>query len=383
MSADNFLLDNDSILYDTVSVSCEPLYDNIHYVTLKGTNSKYAWIREAHYNFIGLPEFESGKDYPLVIRFNYRAKASGLAVFHKGTTFPAIFSIAPTDEFVTKTIETTWNGTGDFELRSNTEIDIYGISIYTETTEAKYRTFFDQSEKFIKFGSTHIDNDGNILNGAEVRVETEGDKSGTYIEVVYQEGKETKRQTLGEFSTQDGKTKVKFSGDNVILEGDVTANGKVQIREDGSLVAHNGYFTGILANQFLDVTKDNFYNIFENVSTEENHNSWEIKKEYFSPFIRFWYYPTEDETGKTQFPRFRLPHFKFSKWSEDEVFCLIGKMFYVVDKSGYDNINGKLKVVYITGYGAGFTNEVTEYPQGFYMCRYKNGVVYYEHINEI
>lgn len=244
MSADNFLLDNDSILYDTVSVSCEPLYDNIHYVTLKGTNSKYAWIREAHYNFIGLPEFESGKDYPLVIRFNYRAKASGLAVFHKGTTFPAIFSIAPTDEFVTKTIETTWNGTGDFELRSNTEIDIYGISIYTETTEAKYRTFFDQSDRLIKFGAESIDDDGNIINGSKVEVTPQG----TYLKVAYKdENENVKEQTLGTFETytedEATKTKVKFSGDNVILEGDISANGNFSIdAETGTVTAKAATF---------------------------------------------------------------------------------------------------------------------------------------------
>ena len=317
-SGNAMLFSGSSLLNQSVSVSSEPIFDNVFFITIDN-----GWIRQSNMYFVNKPAFDSSTFYPLYFSANVRCKTSGvLSVklagvnlitttatrdyeigenygygkvvdfnafvvkkpISKGdlliissekicnctkqeffsredkntTVFPVmeevvqgdlpIFSknINATSNFVNVNANSMWAGVGDFYLEFTGEADFYGLTIFTEKTEVKYSTLFEQTDKLVRFASEKIDSDGNTLNGAAVRVETEGDKSGTYLDVVYQKDGETQRQTLGEFSTQDGQTKIKLSGENIILEGDITANGKVNIDSStGKLSADEATFTNV------------------------------------------------------------------------------------------------------------------------------------------
>jgi hypothetical protein len=323
-SGNALLFSGNSVLSQSVRVSNEPIFDNVFFITVNN-----GWIKQSNALFVGKPDFDNSKFYPLYFSANVRCKTAGtltvklVGAQYKITTAPTDYKqeepfvygtlplnidgfvvkkpinkgdvliitdtqihnltrqesfvhiyddrvnspalapvyvgdipiltkeLLPTNDFVEINKNLMWTGDLDFYLEFTGEADFYGITIYTEKTEVKYSTLFEQTDKLVRFASEMIGEDGNILNGAEVRVETEGDKSGTYLDVVYQKDGETQRQTLGEFSTQDGHTKIKLSGDNIILEGDVTANGKVKVTEDGKLIADeaefvNGSFSGKL-----------------------------------------------------------------------------------------------------------------------------------------
>ena len=137
------------------------------------------------------------------------------------------------NEFKEYNATTEWYGTGDFLMYSVGDIDIYGIKLYTNEMEATYRTFFEQSVRLINFGTSKLDKNGNIINGSDVEVTP----NGTFINVVV----DGKKSTLGEFSSDNnGKKKIKLSGDNIILEGNVTANGNVSIDAETGKITANG-----------------------------------------------------------------------------------------------------------------------------------------------
>lgn len=71
-----------------------------------------------------------------------------------------------------------------------------------------------------------------------------------WTKAVDQDGKPTEA-SLGTFVDDDGKTKVKMSGDEILLEGNVTANGNVSIDTDGTLKAKEGIFENCRVEGFV------------------------------------------------------------------------------------------------------------------------------------
>lgn len=343
-SGDAMLFSGSSLLYQSVSVSSEPIFDNVFFVTINN-----GWIKQANFYFVNMPTFESGKKYPLSFSAKIRCRKSGLinilikyveknisnssigianlgdipagsrlniidGVLIKSQVFITTSDVAYGDEILlvrgdnpllfnltkkrlvgevsnssTETFDTTvrlntpaisiynkivepnsdfelltseevsWDGVGDFFLSFGGEADIYGLSLYSEKTEVKYRSLFEQSARLIKFSAEKIDEDGNTLNGSEVKVTD----TGTLINIVYQDSKNKRKEvTLGEFSLQDnGKTKIKLSGDNILLDGKITANGKVEII-DGKIKAEdaefiNGKFSGEITAESGSIGKLN------------------------------------------------------------------------------------------------------------------------------
>lgn len=180
-----------------------------------------------------------GYEYPLL---DWRDEQMGTGEEHLTEAISIIHLgyLEPTSDFVSVNIDgNLWNGTGDFYLSFSGEADFYDITIYTEKTEVRHQTLFEQTDKLVLFASEKLDNKGNILRGASVRVESDDTTSGTYINVYYEDdNKELQHKTLGEFSTTDGQTKIKLSGDNIILEGDISANGNIHVdAETGALTA--------------------------------------------------------------------------------------------------------------------------------------------------
>ena len=60
-----------------------------------------------------------------------------------------------------------------------------------------------------------------------------------------------KEASLGTMVDENNVTKIKMTGDEIILQGDITANGNVHINQDGTIVAKNGIFEGYLRSSVL------------------------------------------------------------------------------------------------------------------------------------
>jgi len=72
-SGTSMLFASGSMLAQSVSVSNEPIYDNVFFVNIKN-----GWIKQSNINFINKPEFANDKEYPLSFSTNIRCNESGI-----------------------------------------------------------------------------------------------------------------------------------------------------------------------------------------------------------------------------------------------------------------------------------------------------------------
>lgn len=140
----------------------------------------------------------------------------------------------PTIGFSSLDIENlSWNGQGDFHLSFSGDADFYGLTIFTDKTEVRHKTFFEQSDRLIAFGAQALNADGSIKQESGIVVQAEG--AGLYAR--NDEGKQAKVATYA-----DGV--VTLEGEHIQLKGNVTANGNVRIDDEGKLHAMDGEFEG-------------------------------------------------------------------------------------------------------------------------------------------
>lgn len=141
-----------------------------------------------------------------------------------------------------------WNGTGDFRLSFTGEIYIYMLILTQreiDDLEYKYRTLFQQTDRLIQLTAGIYDKDPDaqkVLRESGLVIAPEG--SGIFAKDA--DGNIGFIGVSVEETDTDGNTKtvVKLTGDDIILEGNITANGNCRILEDGSLYAENGTFSG-------------------------------------------------------------------------------------------------------------------------------------------
>lgn len=256
MLDDSVLFEGNSAVYDSVNVSDKPIFDDIHLLTINNGS-----IRQARYNFVDdASEYDNEKEYPLVFSVNARVRVDGTLVVKVGGKEIVRKDLTVNEEFVTIDVNSTWYGTGDFSMSFSGVADFYGICLYTETTEKKYRTFFEQSDRLIKFGATELNPDGTVSAESGIMTKPKGN------EIYVFDGKSGEYKVLGYFGTdEENKTKIVLSGENIQLDGNITANGKVEI-VDGKIKAdeatfNNGVFEGKITSKEgsiggFEVTKD-------------------------------------------------------------------------------------------------------------------------------
>lgn len=244
---------------------------------------------------------------PVYLSFFYRCVRPGKITirfegvdktgFENFNSFSIEEDIAATSGYVQFSCDGLWNGTGDFKLAFTGEIYLYMLVMSTDKVEAltyKYRTLFEQSEKLIKIAaqnfnkdghvlqsseiittakynsliSKYFDDEGNLLNTAGLVTTTDWDEynrnnkgwiSKTFVSVesfagmfatAANENGLVKKAQIAAFITKDECNElisnISLTADRIHLEGIVTANGNLQILEDGSIKAKNGVFTGVL-----------------------------------------------------------------------------------------------------------------------------------------
>ena len=218
------------------------------------------YIRQKHENLRFVPTFptnSAGKKeaLPVYLSFFYRcAKAGTLKIgfenvdktgFADFNSMEVSEEIAATGGYVQYTCSGLWNGTGDFKLAFDGDIYLYMLVLSTDKIEAltyKYKTLFEQSERLVKISAAVYDKDERALQETGLMVQPEG--TGIYIKDA--NGKLALIGVGVEETDADGnkKTVIKLTADNIKLEGLVTANGYFKVKEDGSIEAKNGKFTG-------------------------------------------------------------------------------------------------------------------------------------------
>lgn len=223
----------------------------------------------------------------------------------------------PTIGFSSLDIENlSWNGQGDFYLSFSGDADFYGLTIFTDKTEVRHKTFFEQSDRLIAFGAQALNNDGSIKEESGIVVQSEG--AGLYAR--NEEGKQAKVAAYA-----DGV--VTLEGEHIQLKGNLTVDGNFKVREDGSIEAKNGVFTGLIINRPLIVNDDNFEQHFEYKSLVNSSNLTLNVNSLTNNLI----YEVENKANVL----IELPHFLkgYSKYDINIVRGLIGQLFAIYNYS--------------------------------------------------
>ena len=231
-SGTSLLFASGSMLAQSVTVSNEPVYDNVFFVNIKN-----GWIKQSNLYFVNKPEFEADKQYPLFFSVNVRCNVAGTLVVKVGEDVIYNAEIPQSDKFVTIDIDKlTWNGQGDFYLSFSGEADFYGLTIYTEKTEVRHKAIFEIEAGLSQFAQQNIDNaTGEIKQESGLMIKP----NGTDIYVF--DGDKKEYVTLGKFYTdEEGNKKIELTGDDIILSGDISANGNVQIDAGTGMLTAKG-----------------------------------------------------------------------------------------------------------------------------------------------
>ena len=218
------------------------------------------YILQKHENLRYVPTFPTNDEgqkeaLPVYLAFFYRcAKAGTLRVcfenvdktgFANFNSMEVSDEIAETEGYVQYTCSGLWNGTGDFRLEFDGDIYLYMLVLSTDKVESlayRYKTLFEQSERLVKISAAVYDKDEQALKETGLFIKPEG--AGLYAQDA--DGNVALIGVSVDETDSDGnkQSKIKLTGDQIMLEGAVTANGNFKILEDGSIEATNGKFSG-------------------------------------------------------------------------------------------------------------------------------------------
>ena len=219
------------------------------------------YIMQRNRDFHHLPEFPTDNDgkkqaIPVYLSFYYRcAKEGTLRIsfenvdktgFADFDSMDVTETIAVTEGYTQFTCNGLWNGTGDFKLSFDGEIYLYMLVLSTDKVEAlayKYKTLFEQSEQLVKIAAQNFDKDGHVLNESGIMVRAEG--AG-----IYTQDADGNLATVGTF--ENGV--VKLTGNEIQLEGDVTANGRFHISTDGSVTMTDATMNNAHVSGYVQAT---------------------------------------------------------------------------------------------------------------------------------
>lgn len=146
------------------------------------------------------------------------------------------------EEYLTLEFASEWNGTGNFNLAFTGGASIYSLQLSTDMVEVRHATLFEQTERLLKLTAGIYDKDQQALKESGIVVRPEGVG-------IYTQDANGNIATIGTY--EEGV--VKLTGDEIMLEGSVTANGNVTIDKDGKLTAKDGNFEGKITAKEGDI----------------------------------------------------------------------------------------------------------------------------------
>lgn len=235
ISEDNLLLDGESAFKNSVNIFSEPTFDDVFVVNINN-----GWIKQPNWIFVDKPEFDNTKQYPLFFSCNIRCKTIGTLLVKIGDKELFNGTISQSDNFISLDIsktsddkELTWDGGGDFYLSFSGVADFYGLTIYSEKTEVRYATLFEQTDRLISLTAAVYDKDQSKLKETGLLVRP--DKAGLFAV-----GNDGSYAQIGVYPEDGGK--VVLSGDHIILEGNVTANNGLFVDNKGLVTMYNAKF---------------------------------------------------------------------------------------------------------------------------------------------
>lgn len=241
---------NDNVLVQKGDGASLYVDDSRNVVRIKNSSiiQKFADLR-------GVPEIKTNEDgkkeaAAVYLSFFYKVKKKGTLTIGfeniDNTGFaeyePLSYSaeLDTTETYQQMTLSGLWNATGDFKLAFTGDIYVYMFVLSTDRVETltnTYKTLFEQSERLVKISAAVFDKDGNALKETGLMIKAEG--AG-----IYAQNSNGDIALIGATVTEDDKTLILLTGDEIRLQGSVTANGNFKILEDGSIEAKNGKFTG-------------------------------------------------------------------------------------------------------------------------------------------
>lgn len=113
-------------------------------------------------------------------------------------------------------------------------------ALQTQTDTMSATVVYQDDKKYAAIAGS-FDDKGNLTNTSGLVATPTA--AGIFTSVKQNDGT-FKTAIIGTAVTESGKTIVKLSGDEIRLEGEISANGNVSIGTDGTLTAKNGSFTG-------------------------------------------------------------------------------------------------------------------------------------------
>lgn len=137
------------------------------------------------------------------------------------------------EEYLTLEFASEWNGTGNFNLAFTGGASIYSLQLSTDMVEVRHATLFEQTERLLKLTAGIYDKDQQALKESGIVVRPEGVG-------IYTQDANGNIATIGTY--EEGV--VKLTGNEILLEGNVTANGNVSIDGDGRITAKEANITG-------------------------------------------------------------------------------------------------------------------------------------------
>ena len=236
------IVNDNKALQQSVTISDNAIFDNVFCMQINN-----GWIKQQNWMFINKPDFEINKTYPLFFSTNIRCtKAGELVVKVKNET---IYSkqIEPTADFISLDADGLgWDGSGDFYLSFTGIAEFYGLTMYSEKTEVKYATLFEQNERLIQLSAAIYEKNEaglKVLQESGIAVQSEG--AGLYARK-----SDGSQALIAAYIDDNDETKILLSGDKIRLEGDISLNGKVRIDvQTGTLYAEDGSFSGKITSE--------------------------------------------------------------------------------------------------------------------------------------
>lgn len=201
--------------------------------------------------------------------------------FHSFLPFSQKKDLAQSDSYQMVTMSGVWTGTGDFKFEFTGELYAYNFIITSDPVEAftyRYKSLFEQSARLTKLAVAAYgkDKDEREQLMTETGLMITPDGSGIYFR--------KSDGTMAFISVEEendgsGNTVVKLKGDNIKLEGNLTANGNFKVLGDGSIETNNAKLKGYMYSVFKPIVSSDAERI--GLNKDDNNVEYLLKSNLY------------------------------------------------------------------------------------------------------